>query len=63
MELAREGLAKMLQALNKLIESVPQFEMPEMTENGDIIIRRRQPESTHPATPAQAPEQSENQPI
>jgi hypothetical protein len=63
MELAREGLEKMLQALNKMIEAVPQFEMPEMTENGDIIIRRKRPESTHPATPAQAPEQPDNQPI
>jgi hypothetical protein len=52
MELAREGLTKMLQALNKLIESVPQFEMPEMTENGDIIIRRKRPEAPQPTRPS-----------
>ena len=53
-ELAREGLAKMLQALNKLIESVPQFEMPEINENGDIILRRKRPEA--------APQPQPNQP-
>jgi hypothetical protein len=49
-ELAREGMAKMLQALNKLVESVPQFEMPEMNENGDIILRRK-----HPPVPESVP--------
>jgi hypothetical protein len=49
-ELAREGMAKMLQALNRLVESVPQFEMPEMNENGDIILRRK-----HPPLPAPVP--------
>lgn len=44
-ELAREGLAKLLQALDKLIESVPQYEMPEINENGDIILRRKRPEA------------------
>lgn len=43
-ELAREGMAKMLQALDKLIESVPQYWLPEITENGDIILRRKKPE-------------------
>ena len=48
-ELAREGLAKMLQALDKLIESMPQYQMPEITENGDIILRRKRPEAAPPA--------------
>ena len=47
-EIAREGLEKMLRALNKLIEAVPQFEMPEMNENGDIILRRKRPEQKTP---------------
>jgi hypothetical protein len=62
-ELAREGLAKLLQAVNKLIEAVPQFEMPEMNENGDIILRRKRPEGGHPAAPAEATEQPENRAI
>lgn len=57
-ELAREGLAKMLQALDKLIQSIPQYEMPSVDENGDIILRRKRPEA--PVTPAPAP--APNQP-
>ena len=52
-ELAREGMAKMLQALEKLIESVPQYQMPEINENGDIILRRKRPEA--PAAPPSPP--------
>ncbi len=51
-ELAREGLAKMLQALDVLVQSVPQYHMPEITENGDIILRRKQPQPM-PAPPPQ----------
>ncbi len=40
-DLAREGMAKMLQALDKLVESIPQYRLPEITENGDIILRRK----------------------
>jgi hypothetical protein len=49
-DLAREGMAKMLQALNKLVESIPQYQLPEITENGDIIIRRKTPGAPVPAT-------------
>jgi hypothetical protein len=42
-ELALEGMAKMMQALDKLIQAVPQYEMPTITENGDIILRRKNP--------------------
>ncbi len=40
-ELAREGLERMLRALNLFIEMIPQYELPEVLENGDIIIRRK----------------------
>lgn len=41
-ELAAEGLEKLIDALSVFIGSIPQFEAPEILENGDIIIRRRQ---------------------
>ena len=40
-EMAREGMQRMLEALENLIESIPQYEMPEITDEGDIIIRRK----------------------
>lgn len=39
--LARESLESMLRALRLLVESIPQYELPELLENGDIIIRRK----------------------
>ena len=43
-ELALEGVERLMRALQALIDSIPQYEMPEINENGDIIIRRkRQP--------------------
>ncbi len=49
-EMAREGLEQMLRALRLLVESIPQYELPEVLDNGDIIIRRKHPES-EPAQP------------
>ena len=40
-ELAREGMERMLRALEKLIDTIPQYELPEINDEGDIIIRRR----------------------
>lgn len=42
-ELAREAVQRMLQALEFLLLSIPQYEAPILNENGDIIIRRRRP--------------------
>lgn len=42
-ELAREGMDRMLRAIELMIEMIPQYEMPEVLENGDIIIRRKNP--------------------
>jgi len=39
--LARDGIERLMQALEALIDSIPQYEMPEINENGDIIIRRK----------------------
>ena len=43
-EIAREGLEQMMRALRLLVERIPQYELPEVLENGDIIIRRKHPE-------------------
>lgn len=49
-EMAREGVEKLMRALSLLVESIPQYEMPEVLENGDIIIRRKNPD-TKPEEP------------
>ncbi|HIC82124.1 MAG TPA: hypothetical protein EYP07_14360 [Kiloniellaceae bacterium] len=43
-ELAREGLEQMMRALRLLVDSIPQYELPEVLDNGDIIIRRKDPQ-------------------
>ena len=48
--LAAEGLAKLLDAMEAFIDQIPQYEAPEVLENGDIIIRRRNKEEA-PQTP------------
>ena len=47
-DLAREGVDKLLKALEQLLQAVPQYEPPIVNKNGDIIIRRKHP----PQTPA-----------
>jgi hypothetical protein len=49
---AVEGIAKLLQALQLFVKSVPQFSAPEVLPNGDIILRRVNPEKKPvPETP------------
>jgi hypothetical protein len=48
-DLAREGLEQMLRALRLLVESIPQYELPEVLDNGDIIIRRKHGGEAPPA--------------
>jgi hypothetical protein len=50
-ELAREGMERILKALELFIEMIPQYEMPEVTEEGDIIIRRKRPKDAPPPDP------------
>ncbi|TQV81917.1 hypothetical protein [Denitrobaculum tricleocarpae] len=40
-ELARESIELMMRSLNLLMDSIPQYELPEINEDGDIIIRRK----------------------
>lgn len=43
-ELAGEAMRRLMQALDLLIGSIPQYEAPYVNENGDIIIRRKRAE-------------------
>ena len=42
-ELAREGMERLLRAIELMLEMIPQYETPEVLPNGDIIIRRKNP--------------------
>jgi hypothetical protein len=51
-ELAREGVETLMRALEALIDEIPLYEMPELNEDGDIIIRRkRKTEEASPEDP------------
>ena len=52
---ASEALRSLLSLLEGIIESVPQYELPEVLENGDIIIRRV------PVEPEEPPEKAEEE--
>jgi hypothetical protein len=49
-EAMRRGLEHAVQGFDLLIRSFPQYELPEINENGDIIIRRR-PQLNPPLPP------------
>ncbi len=51
--LAREAIDKLMQALSMAIQNLPQYEMPQLNERGDIIIRRINPPP--PKKPGQRP--------
>ncbi len=42
-ELARQGMEKLMQALQLMITHIPQYEAPIVNEQGDIIIKRKNP--------------------
>ncbi|MFQ5776258.1 MAG: hypothetical protein ACE5GS_17205, partial [Kiloniellaceae bacterium] len=51
-KMAREAMEQLLNALEMFLESIPQYEMPEVNEHGDIIIRRkRKPDRVEPDEP------------
>ncbi|WP_085905389.1 hypothetical protein [Kiloniella majae] len=59
-ELARESLELMMKSLSLVIDSIPQYEMPVITENGDIIIRRKQKDDWEDLDETPAPEETED---
>jgi hypothetical protein len=42
-ELMRQSLDKALGSVETLLRAVPRYELPQMDENGDIIMRRKRP--------------------
>ncbi len=49
----KEGAEKIMRALKLILHAVPQYEMPEVLDNGDIIIRRQHPD--RPRRPGPSP--------
>lgn len=49
--IAREGIAKLLQALKLFVDNLPQYAAPEMDAEGNIVIRRLNPPRARAAPP------------
>jgi hypothetical protein len=47
----KQGAEQLMRALELMLRAVPQYEMPELNERGDIIIRRKNPPPNKPAPP------------
>lgn len=47
-EAIRQGVEQILRGLELFVDSIPQYEMPEVLKNGDIIIRRKRPKLKEP---------------
>ncbi len=47
-EMAKEAIEQLMRALELMIESIPQYELPEVNEDGDIIIRRKRRKEREP---------------
>ena len=56
-ELARDGIEKLMQALELLIKNIPQYEVPFINEHGDIIIKRKNPPKPRPTEKESTPGQ------
>ena len=44
-----DGLRMILSAIELILQSIPEYRAPEILENGDIIIRRVQPNEKSPS--------------
>ena len=42
-QMLREATENLMRALDTLLLAIPLYEMPEVTDDGDIIIRRKRP--------------------
>ncbi len=51
----KEGAEKIMRALEFILHAVPQYEMPEVLDNGDIIIRRQNPDRPRHPGPSPRP--------
>ena len=52
---AREAAKELMGVLTLFIGRIPQYEAPEILDNGDIIIRRKQPKTAEPPQPREKP--------
>ncbi len=54
-DMARNAIEQLMRALELMLDSIPQYELPEIMENGDLIIRRKhrvpRPEPDPPGAP------------
>ena len=57
-KMAVEGLSKLLDALDLFVKSVPQYAAPEVLPNGDIILRRLNPDQAPPKPKTPAPDET-----
>ena len=48
-KLIEDGIKMILNALELFIQKMPNYEKPEILENGDIIIRRVKPDESKPS--------------
>ena len=53
--LLRAGIENMLRALGLALQNLPQYEMPQMNEYGDIVIRRVKPLKPRPPSSEEEP--------
>jgi hypothetical protein len=50
-EAMRRSMENMLESADLLLRAIPQYELPQMNEDGDIIIKRRRPEENRGLRP------------
>lgn len=51
----RDALARAMRLLEGVVDTIPQYELPEILPNGDIIIRRIPPKGAPPSPTPPAP--------
>ncbi len=54
-ELVEDGLDSLRGALQRFMETLPRFEAPIITDDGDIILRRQPPPEPRRVWPPEAP--------
>ena len=58
-ELLKDATRGILKALGLILQSIPQYEAPEILDNGDIILRRKHPKPEPDRKPGnKAPEKT-----
>lgn len=50
-DMLEEGARRVMGALELLLQAIPQYAMPEILPNGDILIRRKHPDRDAPPAP------------